>query len=73
MNIEKGAGMQPGQANRGYDPVYEQASEISLLFEEIQFIRGLAILEYIQALRLIKRQRKPKEFKEKIKASALKF
>lgn len=58
--------------NLGYDRVYEEASSISLIYEEIQFNRGLAIMEYIQAMRLIKRQRKM-EFKKKIKSCALKF
>lgn len=73
MNIEqKDAVKQPAQVTRGYDRVYEQASEITLLYEEIQFNRGVAIMEYIQALRLVKRQRKM-DFRKKIKSCALKF
>lgn len=72
MNIDAGAVRQPGHFNRA-DPVYEKASEIRSFFEELQFVRGLAMLDYVQAMRKLQRNKNLKEFKERIQSSALQF
>jgi len=33
------------------DPIYEKADEIKRIFEQIQFKRGIAIAEYVKAIR----------------------
>jgi len=42
-------------------------------FEEIQFIRGLAILDYVQGKRYLKKWRRMQDYKDFMKQSALKF
>ena len=42
-------------------------------FESIQFMKGLAIVDYVKARRQFKKFRKVKEFKSLLKQSCFKF
>lgn len=55
------------------DTIYEEANEKRLFFEQIGFKRGLAILDYIQAIRQAVKFKKLNTYKDMIKQSALKF
>lgn len=69
-----GLGLQQ-QKNRHlkYDRIYEQANEFRPFFEQIQFNLGIAILNYVQAVRTLKKFKKVDEFKSLIRQSALGF
>lgn len=56
-----------------YDFVYETANQMRVFFEDIQFKRGLAILDYVQARRLFRMNRKAADFKGQIQEAVEKF
>ena len=58
-----------GRKPKYYDEIYEHANEIRSYFERIGFKRGLAIIDYIMAIRIIK-FKKMIQFKNLIKSSA---
>jgi hypothetical protein len=52
-------GVNPLQAKHiKYDRIYEEADSTKAIFEEIQFTRGLAIIDYIQAVRQLEKFKK---------------
>ena len=53
-----------------YDRIYEEADGARDLFEKIEFERGLAIIDYIQAVRQLEKFKKKEEFKSLLKRSA---
>ena len=70
-------GVNPQQArhmkNMNYDRIYEEADSTKAVFEEIKFARGLAIIDYIQAVRQLERFGKKVLFKSLLQKSALGF
>ena len=57
-------GVNPLQAKHiKYDRIYEEADSTKAVFEEIQFTRGLAIIDYIQAVRQLEKFKKRDLFK----------
>lgn len=70
-----GPSMQQQNWNRRikYDSIYEQADGMRAFYEEIQYKRGLAMIDYVQAMRQLEKFKKVKEFKDSLKRSALGF
>tara|TARA_B110000285_G_C15123481_1_gene618681 strand:+ start:2332 stop:2757 length:426 start_codon:yes stop_codon:yes gene_type:complete len=67
-------GVNPLQAKHvKYDRIYEEADSTKAVFEEIQFARGLAIIDYIQAVRQLEKFKKKDLFKSLIQKSAVGF
>lgn len=68
-----------GQLDKGpnrhlkYDSIYEQADEMRPFFEELEFTEGLAILDYVQAVRQLKKFKKVDEFMDLLTRSARQF
>ena len=56
-----------------YDVIYETANVIRIFYQELQFKRGLGILDYIQAVRIHKKYRDLDKFKEHMLQSANHF
>lgn len=49
------------------------ADSMIKFFEQVQFVKGLAIVDYVKAKRQFKKFRKIKEFKSLLKQSCIKF
>ena len=56
-----------------HDHVYEKANEMKPSFEEYQYRRGLAMLDYIQATIILKKFKKVNEFKRHMLDSVKSF
>jgi hypothetical protein len=67
-------GVNPSQAKHvKYDRIYEEADSAKSIFEEIKFVRGLAIIDYIQAVRQLEKFKKRDQFRTSLQKSALGF